>query len=380
MNMLNDIRKQIDEVDDEIAKLYVRRMSLVKEVGLIKAREVMNLENVSREKEILNRVASAVPEELKLYIKQVFTSLFETSKAYQQQFLNIGSDVKNAIKEVLDKGLQPFPIQASVACQGVEGSFSNIAAEKLFALSDISYFKTFDAVFAAVEKGFCRYGVLPIENSSVGSVNQVYDLMKKHNFYIVRSVKVHVQHQLLARRGVQLSDIKEIISQEQALGQCQEFLKTLNNVKVTVCENTAVASRKVAASDRNDIACIASRESARLYDLAVLRSNVQDRANNFTRFIAISKKLEIYENADKISIMVTLPHEPGSLNRLLNRFSALGLNLTKLESRPLENSDFEFAFYFDFEADVTDPAVLNLLAELSNKGEFIFLGSYREVI
>jgi len=378
--MLEDIRKEIDKVDDEIAKLYVRRMALAKEVGLLKAGEVISLENLPREKEILNRIASSVPEDMKLFIKQVYTSLFETSKAYQQQFLNVRSDVKTAIKDVLGKGAQSFPVQASVACQGVEGSYSNIATEKLFALSDISYFKTFDAVFAAVEKGFCRYGVLPIENSSVGSVNQVYDLMKKHHFYVVRSVKVHVQHQLLAKRGTEIGDIKEVFSQEQALGQCQEFLKTLKNVKLTVCENTAVASRMVAGSDRGDIACIASRESGKLYDLAVLKSNVQDRSNNFTRFIAISKKLEIYENADKISIMVTLPHEPGSLNRLLNRFSALGLNLTKLESRPLENSDFEFAFYFDFEAKVGDPAVLNLLAELGNKGEFVFLGSYREVI
>lgn len=378
--MLEDIRNQIDQIDDQIAQLYVRRMALAKEVGLAKADGGTALENIPREKEILNRVASAVPDELKLYLKQVFTSLFETSKAYQQRFLNIRSDIKTAIREVLDKGAQPFPLQASVACQGVEGSYSNIAAEKLFALSDISYFKTFDAVFAAVEKGYCRYGVLPIENSSVGSVNQVYDLMKKHNFYIVRGVKVHVQHQLLAKSGVRLGDIKEVLSQEQALGQCQELLKTLKNVKVTVCENTAAASRTVAESGRNDIACIASRESAKLYGLTVLKSNVQDRANNFTRFIAISKQLEIYEHADKISIMVTLPHEPGSLNRLLNRFSALGLNLTKLESRPLENSDFEFAFYFDFEAKVEEPAVLNLLAELGYKGEFVFLGSYREVI
>lgn len=378
--MLDDIRKGIDAIDDQIVKLYAQRMELSKQVGLQKAREGKGVENRDREKEIINRVTAAVPDDIKLYTKQLYTSLFETSKAYQQRFVSLTANIKNAIQTVLLEGQKPFPIQAVVACQGVEGSYSNIAAEKLFAISDISYFKTFDAVFNAVEKGFCAYGVLPIENSSVGSVNAVYDLMKKHNFYIVRSIKVHIRHQLLAKKGTALSDIKEVFSHEQAINQCEEFLKTLKNVKVTVCENTAVASRMVANSDRTDIACLSSRECASLYGLNIIKNDVQDRPNNYTRFIAISRKLEIFENADKISIMVTLPHEPGSLNRLLNRFSALGLNLTKIESRPLEKSDFEFAFYFDFDAKVSDPSVQNLLAELDNSGEFVFMGSYREVV
>lgn len=378
--MLQDIRQEIDAIDSQIVGLYTQRMELAKRVGIQKAAEGKGVDNPLREKEIINRVTALVPDELKLYTKQLFTTLFETSKAYQQRFLSVRANIKDAIQQVIVQGITQFPIQASVACQGVEGAYSGIAAEKLFAISDISYFKTFDAVFSAVEKGFCTYGVLPIENSSVGSVNAVYDLMKKHNFYIVRSIKVHIQHQLLAKRGTEIGDIKEIISHEQAINQCQDFLKTLKDIKITVCENTAVASRTVANSGRADIACLASAESAKLYGLSIIRSNVQDRHNNYTRFIAISRKLEIFENADKISITVTLPHEAGSLNRLLNRFSALGLNLTKLESRPLENSDFEFAFYFDFEAKVTDPSVQNLLAELDNSGEFVFLGSYKEVI
>lgn len=378
--MLEDLRKEIDAIDDQIIKLYEERMRISRKVGIQKAAENKSVENILREKEIINRVTSKVPDEIKLYAKQLFTTIFETSKAYQQQFVCVRAGVKDAIQQVLIEGVKPFPIQATVACQGTEGAYSGIAAEKLFAISDISYFKTFDAVCSAVEKGLCRYGVLPIENSSVGSVNAVYDLMKKHQFYIIRSIKVPVRHQLLAKRGANIKDIKEIFSHEQAINQCENFLKSLKDVKVTVCENTAVASRLVANSDRDDIACIASRESAGIYGLQILKSNIQDRENNYTRFIAISRKLEIYENSDRISIMVNLPHEPGSLNRLLNKFSSLGLNLTKLESRPLENSDFEFCFYFDFEAKVTDPSVQNLLAELDNKGGFVFMGSYKEVI
>ncbi|MDD3947816.1 MAG: prephenate dehydratase domain-containing protein, partial [Clostridia bacterium] len=282
--MLEDIRKEINAIDDEIVKLYAKRMELAKRVGISKAAEGKGVENLIREKEIINRVCAAVPDEIKLYTKQLFTALFETSKAYQQQFISVRSNVKNAIQQVIVEGIKPFPIQATVACQGVEGSYSGIAAEKLFAISDISYFKTFDAVFSAVEKGFCRYGVLPIENSSVGSVNAVYDLMKKHKFSIVRSIKVHIQHQLMAKRGMNLKDIKEVFSHEQAINQCQDYLKTLKDVKVTVCENTAVASRMVAESDRTDIACLASRECAKLYGLTILKTNVQDKENNYTRF------------------------------------------------------------------------------------------------
>ena len=204
--------------------------------------------------------------------------------------------------------------------------------------------------------------------------------MKKHQFYIIRSIKVPVRHQLLAKRGANIKDIKEIFSHEQAINQCENFLKSLKDVKVTVCENTAVASRLVANSDRDDIARIASRESAGIYGLQILKSNIQDRENNYTRFIAISRKLEIYENSDRISIMVNLPHEPGSLNRLLNKFSSLGLNLTKLESRPSKTPTSSSASTSISKPGVTDPSVQNLLAELDNKGGFVFMGSYKEVI
>jgi chorismate mutase/prephenate dehydratase len=377
---LNEIRNLINGVDDEIAKLYVKRMELGREVALYKRGHNIPLENTQREKEILNRVSALMPDEIKLYGKQVFNMLFDTSKAYQSRIADIKSKVRDDIEAALNRGTEPFPIEASVACQGVAGAYSGIAAEKMFELSAISYFKDWDSVFSAVEKGFCTYGVLPIENSAVGSVNGVYDLMRKHNFYIVRSIKLRVQHYLLARAGVSVDKIKEIVSHEQAISQCSAFLKSLGDVKITVCDNTAQAAKTVAESGREDIACLSARECAGIYGLSVLKSSVQDREGNYTRFIAISKNLEIFEGADKISITVNLPHEAGSLNKILNRFSTTGLNLTKLESRPMPNSPFEFAFYFDFEADATKLEVRNLLAELNNScDDFLFLGAYKEL-
>ena len=152
-------------------------------------------------------------------------------------------------------------------------------------------------------------------------------------------------------------------------------------MKITRCDNTALAAKLVAERKEKGVACISSRECAGIYGLKVLKTEVQDNNDNYTRFIALTKKLEIYEGAKKISILVSLPHETGSLNKLLNRFSTLGLNLTKLESRPIGPSPFEFAFYFDFEGDIRRTEVLNLIAELDNTcDKFVFLGGYEEIM
>ena len=186
---------------------------------------------------------------------------------------------------------------------------------------------------------------------------------------------------MLAKRGTDIDKITEIISHEQAINQCKNFLKSLGDkVKITTCANTAIAAKMVAESERLDVACISSKECMGIYGLECLKNNIQNVDNNYTRFICISKDLEIYKDADRISIMMTVPHESGRLNKILNKFSTLNLNLTKLESRPLENTSFEFMFYFDFEANIREKQVLNLIGELDNEAQdFIFLGSYSEV-
>lgn len=379
--MLEELRKKIDKLDDEIAKLYLERQSVVKEIGEEKARNRTAVADPSREKQIIARVTKSADDEQKIYLKRVFETIMETSRAYQRRLVAPVSPLADEIRRVLMEGKKYFPVSSTVACQGVEGSYSSIAADKLFEIADITYFRNFEGVFQAVEKGLCDYGVLPIENSAVGSVNAVYDLMKKHRFYIVRSIKLKVCHHLLAKKGVKISDIKEIFSHEQAIGQCAEYLqKFAKDVKITACPNTAVAAEKVAASDRTDVACISSRNCADLYGLGILDGNIQDNDSNYTRFICISKNLQVFAPAGKISIMMTLPHESGSLNRVLNKFSTLGLNLTKLESRPLPGTDFEFMFYFDFEGQIENSDTLALIAELDRGSEqFFFLGSYYEV-
>lgn len=378
---LKELREQIDVVDDQIAKLYVQRMQLIKEVVNAKKTEGVGVTDSDRERKILLRVTENVEDDhLKIYIKRVFETLFETSKAYQTAKGEKTSVVSKKLKDAIENVKETFPAKAKVACQGVAGAYSGLAADRFFPLADITYFKNFEGVFQAVEKGFCKYGVLPIENSSAGSVNQVYDLMKEHKFYIVRGIRIPVSHNLIVNKETNISDIKEIFSHEQAISQCKKYLEKFVGVKITACPNTAVASKTVAESGRKDVAALSSRECAELYGLKILENNVQDSDVNYTRFILIAKDLEVYEDANKISIMTTLPQNtPGSLNKLLSKFANLGINLTKLESRPIVGSSFEFMFYFDFECNVKDKGLINLIAELDDSTEqFVFLGAYKE--
>ncbi len=373
------LREQIDVIDDNITKLYAERMSVVKMIGEEKAKGSKMVLDANREKNIINRVTKTVDDDIKVYTKQVFNTIFDTSRALQMKSTSAYSKSVEKIEYALKNREAKFPFSGFVACQGVEGAYSNLAAEKLFELCDISYFKTFDSVFQAVESGFCQYGLLPIENSSVGSVNAVYDLMKQHKFYIVKAIKLRVSHNLLVNKGVKKQQIKEIFSHEQAINQSMKYLRDFKDAKITVCDNTAVAAKMVAESGRDDIAAISSISCAGTYGLDIIDKNIQDQDDNYTRFILISKTLKLYPHANKISIMTPLAHEPGSLNKMLGKFATMGLSLTKIESRPMPGTSFEFMFYFDFLGDIEDKSIQNLLAELENSDQnFSFLGAFQE--
>lgn len=382
MNM-EEIRDQIDNVDEELCSLFRKRMDLSLSMAKYKKENNLAVFNQERENQILHKVTNMLGEPLDKYGRILYNTIFDVSRAYQHSYMDHNSELKEKIRTAVENTPALFPEKAAVACQGIAGAFSQAAAEKLFQFPTIMFFASFESVFNAVEKGMCKYGLLPIENSSYGSVGRVYDLMKSHNFNIVRVVRMKVTHKLLANPGAKTEDIKEIISHEQAIGQCSEFIRQLtekNDVKITVCENTALAAETVAKSGRTDIAAISSRECAGIYGLQILSENIQVSDNNYTRFICISKNLEIYPGASKISLMLTLPHRPMALYNMLARFSSLGLNLTKLESRNIPGSDFEFMFYFDIEASVLKEEVLDLLCELDLSPEtFVFLGNYTEV-
>ncbi len=378
---MTELRGRIDAADEALINAFVERMNVSGEIAQYKAAHGLPVLDKKREREKLYAVSGKVPEDMQSYAVELYSLLFELSRSRQNRLLHKQSPLAESVQSAIENTPPLFPEKAAVACQGVEGSNSQIACERLFRLPREHYFSSFDEVFNAIENGLCRYGVLPIENSTAGSVNAVYDLMMRHHFHIVRSVRVKVDHNLLALPGAKLSGIREIYSHEQALSQCAKFLASLPNVNVIPCENTAMAAKLVADSGRDDVAALSTHACERLYHLACLAPSVQDTADNYTRFICITRDLEIYPGADRTSLMMTLPHEPGALYKVLSRLYALGINLNKLESRPIPERSFEFMFYFDLENPVYDPAFLQLLSELGDiSEEYTYLGSYSEVI
>jgi len=378
---LQQLRQQIDGIDQQLVQLFCRRMEICGDVARYKKENGLPVLDSARERSKVNALMQQADEPFEDSVASLYSLIFELSRSYQNKLLGSSSQLPAVIAKAIEDTPQLFPQKAPVACQGVEGAYSQQACEKLFRMPGIMYFRNFEGVFSAVEKGLCQYAVIPLENSTAGSVNMVYDLMMRHDFRIVRSTRIKVDHSLMAKPGTELSDIREIFSHEQAISQCSEFIKGLENVKVTVCENTAVAAQMVANSERTDVAAICSRNCAELYNLQAVREAVQDQQNNYTRFICIAKQLEIFPGADRTSLMMVLPHRPGSLYKVLARFHALGLNLIKLESRPLPDRDFEFMFYFDLEASVYSPQFRQLMGELEDICEsFSYLGSYSEVI
>lgn len=377
---LQECRREIDGIDDQLISLFARRMELAGQVAAVKAKSGKAILDPQREREKLLDITEKCPEQFRDYAAALYPLIFELSRGYQSRLLGKESRLVKDILSAVDSTPRIFPQRAKVACQGVEGAYSQIACQRLFRLPDISYFSSFDGVFSAIEQGLCRYGIIPLENSTAGSVNKVYDLMMKHSFKVVRSVRIKVDHDLLVKPGTKAEDIREIFSHQQALSQCANYLQKFPGARLVPCQNTALAAKMVAEGD-GSTAALSSHICKDLYGLECLESSVQDMGNNYTRFICISRDLEIYPGADRSSLMLVLPHSPGALYKVLSRFYALGINLNKLESRPIPGRDFEFMFYFDLDTPVYSPSFIQLMGEMEDLCEqFQYLGSYSEVI
>ena len=378
---IQDLRNEIDTIDDQLVQLFAQRMDVASRIADFKKENNMPIFIPAREREKLVDVAAKAGPEMADYTRVLYSMLFELSRSYQSKKTGDISPLYEQITQAIENTPKLFPQAPMVACQGVEGAYSQIACEKIFKNPFIMYFKNFEGVFTAIEKGLCQYGILPIENSTAGSVKKVYDLMIRHNFSIVRTFRMKIDHNLLVKPGTKLSDIKEIYSHEQAINQCTDFLQKFPGVSIIPVANTAIAAEMVSKLERNDVAALSSRNCAELYNLDCLESNIQDKGNNYTRFICISKNLEVYPGSDKTSIMMVLPHRPGSLYKFLARLYVLGINVTKLESRPIPDRDFEFMFYFDLETSIYSEEFVQLMCELDDLcEEFKYLGSYREVL
>ncbi len=373
---LLDLRKEIDNIDEQLIPLLLKRMSISEQVARYKVERGIPVLNAEREQQILDNVAAKCGVQGDT-IKTVFSATMDASRALQHKIIGGGKKLRDTIEGAKSTGKLTANGE-SVACQGVEGAYSGVTANTLFPDSPVRFYKQFEDVFEAVNKGEAKYGVIPVENSTAGSVHESYDLIMKYRFYVVGAYDLKIEHCLCAKADTKYEDITDVFSHPQALSQCNNFLKSFDFTGVNF-SNTAAAAEFVAKSSKNNIAVICSELAAKKYGLKILKRNVQNNNNNRTRFIVISKELVIGEDADKISLIFSAPHTTGSLYRVLGRFSMAGLNLTKLESRPIENADFDYYFYVDVMGSVKDESTLDLICALYDElPEFEFLGNYFE--
>ena len=376
---LSEVRTKIDAVDDQLLSLFLERMALSEEVAACKNEHHLPILNKQREREILAKVTERAGDKER-YAYHLYSTLFELARSRQAELISAPTRVAARVEAALASNSEVFPQTGMVACQGVEGANSQVACDRLLPRGSIVYVKSFGAVVSAVESGLCKFGVLPIENSSNGSVRAVYQLLQEHDLSVVRSTRLCIRHELLALPGTRLEDITEIYSHEQAIGQCSKFLGGLKDVKVVPCGNTAAAAKLVAESGNPRAAAISSHPCAALYGLECVNGNIQDSDNNYTRFICVAKDPVIYAGANKISLIIALDNKPGALYEVLSKLAALDIDMTKLESCPVAGSDFEFVFFLELEASVKDPSVRACLEELERScAQFHFLGGYAEV-
>ncbi len=370
---LPEIRKEIDKIDSLLVPLLKERMECSLKVAEIKKREGLSVYHPQREREILERVSSEGGE-LGKYIAALYRELMSISREAQHLSLLGDGELLHSIFDAREK----VGKNVTVACQGTLGAFSNIAAEKLHGDGHLEFYPTFEDVFKAVESGCADYGVVPVENSNAGSVMEVYDLIMKYRFYIVSAAELAVNENLLGIRGAVLEDIKTVYSHPQALAQSEEFLKN-NGIATVEYPNTALAAKYVSELKDKSVGAVGSERAAELYGLEVIASCIQSIKHNRTRFITISKELIIPDDANKVSVVFSLPHTVGALGRVLDRFAVNGLNLTKIESRAAKNGKFEYLFYLDFSGNLKDDSTVKLIASLKEElPEFTFLGNYNE--
>ena len=376
---LSEIRAKIDSVDDQLLSLFLERMDLAEEVAKYKNEHHLPILNKQREREVLAAVMEKAGSRER-YAYHLFSTIMELAKSRQAELISSPTKVAAQIKTSLAAGTALFPQTGLIACQGVEGANQQVACDRLFPRGNLVYVKSFAAVVSAVESGLCKFGVLPIENSSNGSVRAVYQLLQEHHLTIVRSTRLCIRHELLALPGTRMEDITEIYSHEQAIGQCSKYLGKLNGVRVIPCDNTAMAAKMVAESGNRHAAAISSHPCAALYGLECINDQIQDSDNNYTRFICISKDPVIYAGANRISLILSFENKPGALYEILSKLAALDINMTKLESCPVAGSDFEFIFFIELDASVQDPSVMAMLEEIERScASFHFLGNYAEV-
>ena len=374
---LSEIRAEIDEADRQLIAAFTKRMDCSKRVAEYKHENGMPVFDPERERLILD-IAEKQAGSYGYSARLLYSTIMELSRALQHDMLGSGEELNNSVLGA--KRIVPFDDDSlRVVCFGVNGTYAHRAERKLFGSREPRFCSSFHDVFTALNANEADFGIAPIENSSAGSVTDVYDLMLRYRFYIAAAVDIPIDHCLAAKKGCAAENIKTVLSHPQALAQCSEYIRA-KGLETKQMISTGAAAMTVAQSSETDTAAICSEEAAEKYGLDILLRGFQNAPDNTTRFIVISKELYIEDEADKISLCFSLPHTTGSLYNILCRFAAEGLNLTKIESRPKADTPFEYMFYLDFTGSIRSKGTLALMRALSDElADFSFLGNYREI-
>lgn len=375
---LTELRQEIDQIDAQMTQLFRRRMAVTQQVGEYKRAHGMKVLDPEREAQVLAGKVAQVEDALKADVTNFYESIMAISRRQQQRLLQEEDPWLDALHRDLNHVRAPLSAPR-ILYQGEAGAYAEQAAVDFFGESCTRrHVPAWEDIFLQLRAGEGDYGVLPIENTSTGSINQVYDLLSQYGAYIVGEQRVHVSHCLLALPGADLNGIRQVYSHEQGLLQCGDFLKHYPDWRQCVMDNTAAAAKLVAERGDSTCAAIGSRRCAQLYGLQVLAEGIHSNAANDTRFVVVSPVMELRENRDKISALFTLSHQTGTLHRILTVFTAAGLNMLKLESRPIPGRPWEYRFFVDFTGDLTADGMDDVLREMSQASEtFRVLGNYQ---
>lgn len=375
------LRQEVDRLDDQIAELFLKRMEVTGRIGACKEELGLPLMDPRRELEVLRSAAAETLDEGR---KLELAHLFETVLALSRRDLRRrvgGNDPGpgySRCRRAEAAARQPVE-RPRVVYQGVAGAYSEMASLRFFEEDcRCQGLPTFEEVFQTVAQGGADYGVVPIENSSTGAIRQVYELLGRYECYIVGENTVKVEHCLMAPHGATPDTITHVYSHEQGLFQCEPFLARHPGWVGVAHGDTAGSAQYVAQTGDITKAAICSSRAAELYGLEILARGVNYNSNNTTRFVVVSPVMELREGADKISAVLSLPDEVGSLHEVLTIFAVHGLNLVKLESRPLPGRSWEYLFFLEFDGSLADPAMDGALQELSQaSAEMRVLGNFK---
>lgn len=376
MASLEELRKRLDEIDSQIVNLYEERMNVCGQVGEYKIETGKKVFDKNRECEKLNAVTANVKDDFyKKGLKELFEQLMAQSRKFQYQMLT----QKGALGRLPFIGVDALDLDnARIVFQGTDGAYSQAAMYKYFG-RDINSFhvQTFRDAMEAIEEGSADFAVLPIENSSAGMVSEMYDLLVEFENYIVGEVVLPVEHALAGIEGASISTIQRVYSHPQALMQSSRYLDEHRDWQQIGVANTAVAAKKILEEKDVTQAAICSEHAAEIYGLKILDNKINYNDNNSTRFIVVTNQKIFLKDAKKISICFEVAHESGSLYHLLSHFIYNDLNMTKIESRPIEGRTWEYRFFVDFEGNMSEGAVKNAIRGLREESKSLkILGNY----